>query len=191
MDVSLVHASRQPSNRVSMSVGSSGYRPLRASEARAERRAAQLAAGEFPRARRGRRGGQWQQYVQLNIHIDRVDHFHAAPARTRSHSRGRSRGSGGTIAPMRAVAGAPQQAVPLNAFVPRAAREASPAPLVAPRRALAPLTPPLAPPSPPPGMAPAAPCPAPPIAWPERVLQVFSLGRCVSGRLRALDVEVR
>ena len=174
MDVSLLHASCQPSNRVSMSAGSSGARPLRASEARAERRAALLEEGGSPVGRRGRRGGQWRPHVQQLIHIDWVEHFHAAPPSARRRSR--SGGSDGNMAPTRAVAGAPQQALPSNAIAPRAAREVSRAPLVA-RRGPAPWTPPAPPPFPRPRMASASPCPAPPIAWPARVLEIFRLAR--------------
>ena len=63
MDVILLHASCQPSNRVSMSAE---FQVL-ASVARAEQRAALVAAGAVPRARRGRRGGRSQQVQPIRI----------------------------------------------------------------------------------------------------------------------------
>ena len=129
IDVSLLHASCQPSNRVGMSVESSVVQLVLASVARAEQRAALVAAGGVPRARRGRRGGRSQQ-VQ-SIRIDPVEEFYSAPSRSRSRSRGCSSGTGGTLAPLSANnAGAPlpsarvvllkafPKARPLNVFLP-------------------------------------------------------------------------
>ena len=71
MDVSLLPLSPNPA--AGMSAGSS---TVLATVARAEQRAALVAAAGVPRARRGRRGGRSQQ-AQL-IRIDRVEIFHAA-----------------------------------------------------------------------------------------------------------------
>ena len=164
-------ASCQPSNRVSMSAE---FQVL-ASVARAEQRAALVAAGAVPRARRGRRGGRSQQ--AQSIRIDPVENLYAAPSRSRSRSRGRSSGTGGTMALLSAKnAGAPlscapvvllkafPKARPFNVFVPKAATCLEPPPaiglmpyhaaLVAPRGVPTPLTPPC--PSPP---LPASPLP--------------------------------
>ena len=78
------------------------------------------------RARRQRRrwGGRSQQ-VQL-IRVDRVENFCAAPSTwsSRSRSRGRSRGTGGTMAPMSATVGAPLPSAPL--VLPKARSKARP-----------------------------------------------------------------
>ena len=180
-----------------MSAESAVVQPVLASVARAQQRAALLAAGGVPRARRGRRGGRSQQ--MQSIRIDPVKNLYAAPSRSRSRSRGCSSGTGGTLAPLSAkTAGAPlpsalvvllkafPKARPFNVFLPKAATRLEPS--VVPRSACGdptPLTPPcpllplpasaLPPPPPVPLMLPAAPCPAPPIAWPERVLQILHL----------------
>ena len=155
----------QPSNRA-MSA-----QPVLASVARAEARAALLAAGGIPRARRGRRGGRSQQ-VQL-VRIDRVDNFvqnfYGATSRSCSRSRGRR-----PLPSAPLVRGARPKAGPLNVFAPRAAP-------VVPRGVQTPLIPPSSPlpllaqdlPRPPP--PPPAAAPRRMIPWPERVLQVFRM----------------
>ena len=134
MDVSLVPLAPNPAT--GMSAGSS---TVMASVARAEQRAALVAAGGVPSARRGRRGGPSQQ-LHL-IRIDRVDNFvmnvYGRRSRSRSRSRGRSRGIGGGV-PLLLPRPRPK-ARPLNVFV----RHAAP---VAARAVQTPLTPPSSPP---------------------------------------------
>ena len=120
-----------------MSAESAVVQPVLASVARAQQRAALLAAGGVPRTRRGRRGGRSQQ--MQSIRIDAVKNLYAAPSRSRSRSRGCSSGTGGTLAPLSAkTAGAPlpttpvvllkafPKARPFNVFLPKAATRLEP-----------------------------------------------------------------
>ena len=181
-----------PNPATGMSAGSS---TVMASVARAEQRAALVAAGGVPSARRGRRGGPSQQ-LHL-IRIDRVDNFvmnvYGRRSRSRSRSRGRSRGTGGGV-PLLLPRPRPK-ARPLNVFV----RHAAP---VAARAVQTPLTPPSSPPplparelpQPPPRpvrLVPAAAAPQRTMPWPERVLQIFQRAGVSQDAYEPFGVEVR
>ena len=152
MDASLLHASCQPSNRVSVSAEPSVVQLVLASVARAEQRAALVAAGGVPRARRERRGGRSQQ-AQL-IRIDRVENVDAAPSRSRLQL---------PDAVPRSAGGTARRPNAINPTMPIAAAPSISAP-AATASAID---------------AASAPCLAPPIAWPERVLQIVHMA-CMS-----------
>ena len=187
MDFSSWHASCQPSSRVG---------PMSAGSSAAGKRGARQAA---PRARRGRQGGRSQQ-VQL-VRVGRVDNFvqnfDGPPSRSRSRSGHRSQHTLGLHYQVRlwCYQGRAQRRGRSMSLRPHAAP-------VAPRGIQTPLTPPS---SPPPLPAQELPRPPPPPvhgaasvpsaaknnAVASARLADFAYGWYVTGRLRALGVEVR